>query len=334
MTGADSRTLSAQLQAILHDENPAPGPRPPLGTRLKHVLVIRRVEFLPGYLPQVIAPGLLGAASWGQFGSLNPILAMLWAISGLQIANMVNALADREQDLQLKSQQSDAVYGLGVSRVVAHLAVSMLVYCAVAVFLAVRTDHWDLLAYGAAFLCIGLAYSLPPLHLKGRGIAQLLALQIGCVLVPGTAILRSFEGATQWGHLWTLIGFAMVVTSLFVTSHCEDYVVDGGFGIRTYVRALGLTGALLLQSSMLFFGSLLLLGGVWAESGFTWGWLPYVVAWVLSQRLLFACVQVARRATLDDAMDYFHQKSLHGPYHSALMSWATVALAVSVVIGR
>ncbi|GAA0396074.1 UbiA family prenyltransferase [Streptomyces luteireticuli] len=334
MPRTDSAPRTATLAEILNDRHATPGPRPPLGARAKYALVIRRFEFLPGYVPQAVVPGLLGAASWGQLGSLNAVLAMLWSISGLQVANMANALADREQDRRLKSRQSRAVYGLGVTRVVLHTAVSTLVYAAVAAFLAIRTHHWDLLGYAAAFLFIGFAYSLPPLHLKSRGIWHLLSLQTGCMLLPGIAILRAYDHATPWAHVWTLTGFAMVVTSLFVTSHCEDYVVDGQFGTRTYVRALGLAGALYLQSAMLFLGSLLLLGAIWAIDGPTWGFVPYAVAWLPSQRLLFAAVRVVHRVPLDEAMDYFHRKSLHGPYHSALMSWATVALAALVLTGR
>ncbi|QKW06563.1 UbiA family prenyltransferase [Streptomyces sp. NA04227] len=339
---AEAPSTKDQLTKIFTDDGDTAGAtggtdgngaasRPSLGTRLKYACVIRRVEFLPGHIPQVIGPAMLGAASWGEFASLNSVLAMLWMISGLQIGNMINALADREVDLQLKSRQSDAIYGIGVSRVITHIALSTALFVAVAAFLAVRTQHWDLLAYAAAFLVLAFSYSLPPLFLKSSGAPQLPTLQVTCCLIPGIAIVRSFDGATDWTLAFTIVGIAMLVTSLFVTSHAEDYVEDAKFGIRTYVHAFGLTGTMLVQSAMLFFGSIIVLGTVWAQSGLNWGFVPFIIAWAMSQRLMWAATSVARRAPLDEAMEYFHKKSLLGPYHSALMSWTLVILAAFTV---
>ncbi|MFF8385965.1 UbiA family prenyltransferase [Streptomyces kanasensis] len=327
-------TLGAKFAAILTDPRGVPGERAPLAARLKYALVIRRYEFLPVYVPLVLTPALLGARSWGEFASLDAVLALVYVISGLQVANMTNALADREQDRQLKSRQSDAVYGLGVPRVVTHIAVSTAVCGALALYLTVRAQQWEMLLPALAAGLIGFQYSLPPLHLKSAGLWQLLALQNGCVFLPGLFVLWSFGHPLEWGSVVAVLGFALALTSLFVTSHGEDYLVDGRFGIRTYVRALGLVRAFRVQLAMLVAGGVLILVSVPATFGFTWGLLPFLAAWLVSIRFLDAVVRDVRRAPLHEAVADLHGKSLLGPYHSSLLSWATVVLAASVLIGR
>ncbi|MEU0698792.1 UbiA family prenyltransferase [Streptomyces niveus] len=340
MSSTDTATLTEKLTAILtdaqdpQDPRSAPGERPSLATRTRYVFVIRRFEFMPVILTVALAPALLGAHSWGDFLSLNMLLAMLYAISGMQIGNMTNALADREQDALYKSRQSEAIYGLGVSRVVVHIVVSTVVCSALATILAIRTGHWDLLLIAAVVGILGFQYSVPPLKLKSAGAWQLPTLQLSLVFLPGLFVLRSYEEELEWGSVVTLAGFALALVSLFVTSHAEDYLEDEQFGVRTYTVAWGLTRTMYIQSTMLFVGALLMIWSVYATFGFTWALVPLVVAWLLSQRLLFTVVRDVRGATMDAAIAALHKKSLIGPYHAALVGWMTVLLAVFVLIGR
>lgn len=327
------KTLGAKLSAVLTDPRDATRERLPLKTRMNHIFVIRRFEFMPVIFTVAFAPAVLGAHSWGEFFSLNMIVGVLFAISGMQVGNMTNALADREQDALFKSRQSEAVFGLGVSRVVGHIAVSTLVCCALAVFLAVRTGHWDLLPVAAVAGILGFQYSIPPLQLKSAGPWQLPTLQLDIVFLPGLFVLRSYDHAVEWGTVVTVAGLSLSLVALFVTSHAEDYQEDEEFGIRTYTVAWGLVKTMYVQSTMLFVGALMVLVSVYATFGFNWGFVPYAVAWLLSQRFLFTVVRDVR-GPFDAAIEALHKKSLVGPYHAALMGWATVLLAVFVLIGR
>ncbi|AUH39628.1 UbiA family prenyltransferase [Streptomyces sp. CMB-StM0423] len=334
MPKADAPPLRAQLDALLTDSDGAPGQRPPLATRVRYACVIRRFEFLPVILTVSFAPALLGAHEWSDVYSLNTLLGVLFSVSGMQIGNMTNALADREQDALYKSRQSEAIYGLGVSRVVAHIGVSTAINCALAVFLAIRTGHWDLLPLAVFVGLLGFQYSVPPLKLKGAGAWQLPTLQLSLVFLPGLFVLRSSEYAVEWGSVVALAGFALLLVSLFVTSHAEDYIEDEKFGIRTYTVAWGLTKTMYIQSSMLLVGAPLFLGSVWVTFGFSWAFVPWIAAWLLSQRLLYTVIRDVSDNTHEAAIEALHKKSLIGPYHAALMGWATVLLAVFVVIGR
>jgi 4-hydroxybenzoate polyprenyltransferase len=334
MSNTGAPALGAKLAAIVTDPNGTPGERPTLATRLRYTLVIRRFEFMPVILTVAFAPAILGAHSWGDFLSLNPLLGVFFAIAGMQIGNMTNALADRHQDELYKSRQSEAIYGLGVSRVVVHIAVSTLINCAIATFLAVRTGHWDLLLIAVAAGILGFQYSIPPLQLKSAGAWQLPTLQLSLVFLPGLFVLRSYDQELEWGNVATVAGYSLALVSLFVTSHAEDYLEDQQFGVRTYTLAWGLANTMYIQSTMLFVGSILMIGSIWATFGFTWALILLIVAWLESQRFLLTVVRDVRGATLDAAIAALHKKALIGPYHAALIGWVTVVLAIFVLIGR
>jgi 1,4-dihydroxy-2-naphthoate octaprenyltransferase len=335
MSNADSPALHQRLSSVLTDTRGVPRERASFLTQLKYTAVIRRFEFLPVILTVAFMPAVLGANSWDELGSLNAVLAVLWAVLGMQIGNMTNALADRELDAAGgKSRMPDAIYGLGVSRVVAQIAISTLVQCAIAGFLAVRTEHWGLLLIGVVAGLIGFQYSLPPLHLKSAGIWQLPSLQLDLVFLPGLFVLYAYDHPLDWDRVATVAGFALVLVSLFVTSHAEDYIEDRQLGFHTYTVAMGLTRTMYVQSSMLFVGSVVLIGSVVTEFGFTWWLLLYVAAWAVSQRFLFTVIQDVRGVRLEDALEKLHRKSLIGPYHAAVMGWATLVLAVALLSGR
>ena len=328
MSSTGIPAVHERLSSVLTDTRGVPREPASLATRLRYVAVIRRIEFMPVIFTVATMPAVLGAQEWREVFSLNAFLAVIWAILGLQIGNMTNALAARELDAAgEKPRMSDAIYGLGVSRVVAEIVVSTVVQCVLAVYLAVRTEHWGLLGIAVVAGLIGFQYSVPPLHLKSAGVPQLPALQLDIVFLPGLFVLYSFDHALDWSKVVTVAGFALVLTSLFVTSHAEDYFEDRQLGFNTYPVALGLARALYVQSAMLFVGS------VYEEFGFTWGLVVYVVAWLVSQRFLFTVIRDVRGVPTEDAVAALHRKSLIGPYHSALMGWSSLAMAALALSG-
>jgi 1,4-dihydroxy-2-naphthoate octaprenyltransferase len=330
---AGATTLRGKLTAILTDPDGRPRQRAPLATRLKYALAIRRVEFLPVHTMIGLVPAAMAAQSWSEFLSLSALVAVLFAITHMELADMINALADREVDAAHKSPLPEAIYGLGVSRVLAHIAVTTVAYFGMAVFLAARSEHWDLVLIAFAAWLMGVAYSFPPLHLKSAGIWQLPTLQILCVFLPGLVVLRSFEHDLEWASVGVVAGLSLTLTAMFVTNHAEDYWEDEQFGIRTYVIALGLTRAIDVQSAMLFLGALLTVGSVWLEYGFTWGLIPYILVWLASQRFMFVLSREVR-APMDAAIAAVRRKAITGPYHGVVLGLMTVVLAFFVLSGR
>ncbi|WP_328870933.1 UbiA family prenyltransferase [Streptomyces sp. NBC_00287] len=330
MSSTSATTLGARLTEVFTDSRGVPPEPAPLGTRLKYALVIRRIEFLPIHIVIGLVPTVLGAHTWGEFASVNAIVAFLFCVTHMEMADMLNALADRELDATYKSRQPRAIYGLGVRKVIAHIAVTTFLYFAASVFLAARTGHWDLIAIAFAGWLIGVQYSLPPLHLKSAGLWQLPTLQFGCVFIPGLFALRSFEHGLEWGSVLIVIGLSLTLTGTFVTNHAEDYLEDQQFGIRTYVLALGINKAMRVQSTMLALGALLVLGGAWLEFGFTWGLILYLVVWLVSQRFMWMITR-GTSGSFDSALDTVRKHALSLPYHGVVLGFTNVALALFVL---
>lgn len=330
---ANATTIRQKYSAILTDADGGPRVRAPFLTRLKYALVVRRIEFLPVHFTIGMVPTVMGAHSWKELVALNAILGVLYGITHMELADMMNALADRELDATYKARQPQAIHGLGVRRVVVHIVVTTLFYLAIPVFFAVRTGHWDVLVLGLAAWFMGIQYSFPPLHLKSAGAWQLPSLQIGCVVLPGLVILRGYDRPLEWGAVAVVAGLALIQTAMFVTNHAEDYHEDKQFGIRTYVLAFGLRRAMVVQTTMLTLGGLVTLGGVWLAYGFTWGLIPYAIVWLACVRFMLVVVG-EMRAPLDEAITAVRKKALTGPYHGVVLSFMTVLLAFFILAGR
>ncbi|WP_240138434.1 UbiA family prenyltransferase [Streptomyces sp. MUM 178J] len=333
MSSTSATTSGTKIAQVFSDSRGVPTERAPLGTRLKYALVIRRIEFLPIHMVIGLVPTVLGARAWGELASVNAVVAFLFCVTHMQMADMLNALADRELDATYKSRQPKAVYGLGVRKVVAHFAVTSALYLGASVFLAVRTGHWDLVPIALAGWLMGVAYSLPPLHLKSAGLWQLPTLQFGCVFIPGMFALRAYEHPLEWASVLVVVGLSLTLTGTFVTNHAEDYLEDQQFGIRTYVIALGIRRAMQVQSAMLALGALMVLGAVLLGFGFTWGLALYAVVWLVSQRYIWM-VTSGTRDSFDTALATVRKHALSLPYHGVALGFTNVALALFVLGGR
>lgn len=331
---SNNPALRSRLTEIFTDTRGLPVEPATMATRLRYSVVIRRLEFLPVVITVALVPTVLGAHSWRDIASLNAIAAVAFVIFGHNVGNMVNSLADRDEDALFKSRTSTAVYGLGVSRVVGQIILWSVICFALAVFLGSRTQHWDVLLIALTFLVLSVQYSIPPLHFKSSGILQLPFLQFDTVFLPGLLILRAYDHDLEWGTVITVAGLALSLVALFSVSHAEDYLEDEQFGLRTYVLALGLTRTFYVTSAMLAIGAVLVISSVWATFGLSWAFLLYVPAWLVSQRFLFTVLQDVRGKSLEAAIAALHKKSPIGAYYSALVGWSTLVLAIFVLIGR
>jgi 4-hydroxybenzoate polyprenyltransferase len=320
----------ARLTRILTDTSEDDPARPSLGTSLKYHFFIRRPEFLPGHILIGLAPAMLGATSWEEFVSVNAAVAVLFAIVNMQLADQINALADRWEDAANKSRLATAVFGLGVKRVVGDIILTSLLYVGMAVFLAIRTGHWDLLLIVTAGWIVGVQYSLPPWHLKSAGVGQLFGLYMW-VSIPQLFVLRAYENDLQWTNVVATAALTVVLVALFTTNQVEDYFDDEKFDVRTYVRALGIKKTLAVQSVILCVGSLAVVGSVYQNSGFNWAMILFLAAWLSCQAYMFSLSKAAS-APIENVVTSVKKKSLVGPYLSMLMSSMTMLVGIGVLL--
>ncbi|WP_040805691.1 UbiA family prenyltransferase [Nocardia concava] len=326
-----SLTLSKQWTRILTDEREQPvAGKLGFGEWLGYGLRIRRVEFLPLTLTVPLVPALLIAGTARELLSLNMLLATVVVILSIQVGNMANCLADREMDAIYKTRLSQAVYGLGVTAVVRQIAASSLVVAVIEGYLTYRTGHLDLLLIGGLWAVLGMGYSLPPLHLNGRGIWQLPVLLAVYFILPGLFVLRAFEHPVSWAAVGVICGFALTNIGVIVINHAEDFPEDELYGIRTYVRALGLTRALTVGVGMLCAGASLVTASVLTLSGPNWGLVLYLPACLLAVRFVGTTALAVRGRSLEDGVAALRARSKLAPPHTILVGWTTVLLAALV----
>jgi 4-hydroxybenzoate polyprenyltransferase len=219
---------------------------------------ICRLEYIRGEAPAVFIPALLTASSFEALTSAAVIegiavFALLY-VTGF----MVNALTDRELDLKydsFKREIGQATEQLGERKVrlilVGHLAAAMGLALHLALFLH-QPALFGLVALG---VFLALAYSLPPLHLKVRGVAA----HAFALALPAFAIPFVFLYIVAAGRMdaigWAICGaFTLTHYGLTYTNQAYDFDEDQREGVLTPPVRLGLKRSLRASAAMVGVG--------------------------------------------------------------------------------
>ncbi len=327
-------SLAAQWSEIFTADGSAPPEKLSVQSWLRYSLIIRRVEFLPLTVTVPLVPALLMARTMRELLSLDMLLATIVVVVSIQIGNMANCLADRRMDAIYKTRLSRAVYGLGVGRVIRQIVVAMLIVGVAEGWLAYRTGHLDLLLIGGLWAVLGMGYSLPPLHLNGRGIWQLPVLHAVYFVLPGLFVLRAFEGPLSWAAIAAICGFSLTNIGIIVISHAEDFPEDELYSVMTYVRTLGLTRALGLGVAMLSLGAIVVTASIVVLAGPVWGLVPYLAACLFAVRFMARTARAVRGKPVDEGVAVLRACSKLAPLHTLLVGWTTVVVAAFAFAAR
>lgn len=231
------RTWS-RLSNILLD--PATGTATSAFEKLRAARRIRRPEFQAFGMAIGLFPIVATARSGESFFGIDFLLICTVLFFGMQIGMMVNCLADRDADEVFKSAQADAVRALGVRNVLAQVAVTAFLQGVFFVVLVVRAQSLLLLALSILAAFLSVQYSLPPLHLKSRGVVEILTIGITTIVIPGLVILISARHHVDWIDVLAVAGFAGIMCSLILVETAEDVPEDRKFGVKTTAVQLGL----------------------------------------------------------------------------------------------
>lgn len=207
---------------------------------LLYMLRIRRVEFRIAEIPIVAIPLFLllrdtSALKTFYFWEGVFIFFLLFAFG-----DMINCLADRDLDAVYKPHLSEAVYGLGVRFVTFQIVATALFALALAIHLSWVLNRWTLAALVAIGLVLGAAYSVKPLQLKGRGLAQLLCLWLIIFVGPMLFIAYLVNAGLSLTVLIFAAAYGTLQMGIILVNTAEDYPEDLEAGITTSVVALGL----------------------------------------------------------------------------------------------
>ncbi|HEY6190560.1 MAG TPA: UbiA family prenyltransferase [Pyrinomonadaceae bacterium] len=258
---------------------------------LLYMLRIRRVEFRIAEIPILAIPVLLlinDTAPLKTYAFWEGVLIFFLLFA---FGDMINCLADRDLDAVYKPHLSEAVYGLGVRFVTFQVAATAALALALAAHLSWRTNRWPLFALVAIGLTLGAAYSVKPVQLKGRGLAQLVCLWLIIFVGPMIFVGLLVSTTPSLAVLIFSAAYGTLQMGIILINTAEDYPEDLEAGIRTTIVALGLERGVALALWLTLSGAagvLITLGVLFYQQR---RGLPSIMALLL---VAAACLYVAR----------------------------------------
>ena len=256
---------------------------------LLYMLRIRRVEFRIAEIPILAIPLLILLRDTSPLKTFYLWEGVFIFFLLFAFGDMINCLADRDLDAVYKPHLSEAVYGLGVRFVTFQIVVTALLALALSIHLSWVLDRWSLAALVAIGLVLGAAYSVKPVQLKGRGLAQLICLWLIIFVGPMLFVACLINAGISIPVLVFAAAYGTLQMGVILVNTAEDYPEDLEARITTSVVALGLHRGIELAFWLVGIGSiavLITLAVMLNERGISLLWLT-----VLSPPLA-ACLYV------------------------------------------
>ena len=219
---------------------------------------ICRLEYIKGEAPAVFLPALLTASSLGAL--VSPAVLEGFAVFALLYVTgfIANALADRELDLKydsFKHEIGQAAAYLGPRRMTAILAGHLAAAFALTVHLAITLQMPALFGLVALGVFLALAYSLPPFHLKVKGLAaHAAALSLSAFAVPFLFLYLVSARTIDLHGASICAAFTLTHYGLSYVNQAYDFDEDLKEGVRTPPVRLGLGRALKASAAMVAVG--------------------------------------------------------------------------------
>src|ERR1044072_7671942 len=207
---------------------------------LLYMLRIRRVEFRIAEIPILAIPLLLLLRDTTPLKTFYLWEGVFLFFLLFAFGDMINCLADRDLDAVYKPHLSEAVYGLGVRFVTFQVVVTALFALALSIHLSWALHRWSLAALVAIGLVLGAAYSVKPVQLKGRGLAQLVCLWLIIFVGPMLFVAYLIDAGLSIPVLVFAAAYGTLQMGVILVNTAEDYPEDLEAGITTSVVALGL----------------------------------------------------------------------------------------------
>src|SRR5215831_9013300 len=207
---------------------------------LLYMLRIRRIEFRISEIPILVIPLLLLLRDTAPFKTFTFWEGIFVFFLLFAFGDMINCLADRDLDAVYKPHLSEAVYGLGVRFVTAQVVATALLALILSVHLAWKLNRWLLVPLVAIGLVLGAAYSVPPIRLKGRGLAQVACLWLIIFVGPMWLVSMLIGDWPPAQLLFFAAAYGGLQMGVILLNTAEDYPEDLEANIKTTIVSLGL----------------------------------------------------------------------------------------------
>jgi 4-hydroxybenzoate polyprenyltransferase len=304
---------------------------------LLYMLRIRRVEFRIAEIPILIIPVLLlihdtSVLKTFTFWEGIFIFFLLFAFG-----DMINCLADRDLDAVYKPHLSEAVYGLGVGFVKFQVVATAILALGLTAHLSWQLHRWILFPLVAIGLALGAGYSVKPIQLKGRGLAQLVCLWLIIFVGPMLLISLLVSTVPSPAVLVFAAAFGAMQMGIILVNTAEDYPEDLEAQIKTTIVALGLKRGINLAFWLTVVGALSLLGtlGVmFRQRGVQPIWLLALLPAVVTCVYVLIDIWKLRRTIAEQSLDAAIQTVKHSakrvPVWLTVVAWSMVGASYAL----
>ncbi len=222
---------------------------------LVYMLRIRRVEFRIAEIPILAIPLLILLRDTAPLKTFQLWEGVFIFFLLFAFGDMINCLADRDLDAVYKPHLSEAVYGLGVGFVTFQVIVTAVLALVLSFHLSWSMNRWLLFVLVAIGLLLGAAYSVKPVQLKGRGLAQLICLWLIIFVGPMLFVGLLVDAVPSLSVLIFAAAYGTLQMGIILVNTAEDYPEDLKANITTSVVALGLHRGITLAFWLVVIGA-------------------------------------------------------------------------------
>ena len=303
------------------------------------MLRIRRVEFRIAEIPILVIPILLLIHDTEPLKTFTFWEGIFIFFLLFAFGDMINCLADRDLDAVYKPHLSEAVYGLGVGFVKFQVVATAVLALVLTAHLSWQLHRWILLAMVAIGLILGAAYSVKPIQLKGRGVAQLFCLWL--IIFVGPMLFVSLLVSTTPSFTVLLFAFAFgaLQMGIILVNTAEDYPEDLEAHIKTTIVSLGLHRGISLAFWLTTLGAvglLATLGSMFRQRHVETLWLFAMLPAVLACSYVLTDIWTLKRTILSQdltlAIQTVKRSAKRVPVWLTVVAWATLGAAYALFL--
>ena len=304
---------------------------------LVYMLRIRRVEFRIAEIPILAIPLLILLRDTAPLKTFQLWEGVFIFFLLFAFGDMINCLADRDLDAVYKPHLSEAVYGLGVGFVTFQVIVTAVLALVLSFHLSWSMNRWLLFVLVAIGLLLGAAYSVKPVQLKGRGLAQLICLWLIIFVGPMLFVGLLVDAVPSLSVLIFAAAYGTLQMGIILVNTAEDYPEDLKANITTSVVALGLHRGITLAFWLVVIGALgVLTSLIWMlrqrGSGLIWvlTTLPAIAACIYVIASVGGLRNLIRGASLDDSIPTVKHAAKRVPLWVTIVAWSLLGASYAL----
>jgi 4-hydroxybenzoate polyprenyltransferase len=229
---------------------------------IRQLAIISRSEFLLPNLGSLIMGLAWGANPPLDLSELVFLMALSFTI--INLSSAIGAQANTISDYELDSRDSrkkelvQAIDSFGHHKLKKVLVTEFVItFVLVAIFTSVRANPILLLMWILG-ISLGVSYSVPPLRIKSKSWLAPVTLILVLGIFPVIFAYFSFTSKITPVFLVALLGLALTVYGVIVSTEIRDYFGDKAMGIETMTVRLGLVQASLFSMILLSIGGILI----------------------------------------------------------------------------